>query len=122
MHQFSSILNNEIKLTIDPRVAREAKALVSIAFRNGPIESVHSGKVCPVCDGKPEYRHITQNEMKSIVKNAVDWMATLLTLRERSPTEYERHIAHGLRYTDRWDEPTSKIGFQGRDLLDEVDE
>ena len=75
-----------------------------------------------MCDGKPEYRHITQNEMKSIVHNAVDWMATLLTLREHSPSEYERHIAHRLRHTDRWDEPTSKIGFQGRDLLDEVDE
>jgi hypothetical protein len=41
-------------------VAREAKALVTLAFRNGPIEDVHAGKVCPTCNGSPEYSHVTQ--------------------------------------------------------------
>ena len=104
-------------MTIDPSVAREAKGLVSVAFRLDPIESVHAGKICPTCDGNPEYRHITDNEMKEIMTNAVSWLATLLVLRERNPAEYERHIAHGLRYTDAWGEPTSTIGFEGRDLL-----
>jgi hypothetical protein len=32
-------------------VAREAKAIVALAFRNGPIEDVHAGKACPTCFG-----------------------------------------------------------------------
>jgi hypothetical protein len=31
---------------------REAKAIVVLAFRNGPIEDVHAGKTCPTCNGK----------------------------------------------------------------------
>jgi hypothetical protein len=41
------------KSTITPKnlsgVAREAKALVALAFRNGPIEDIHAGKLCPTC-------------------------------------------------------------------------
>src|SRR5689334_17466824 len=33
-------------------LVREAKAIVALAFRNGPIEDVHSGKDCPTCHGK----------------------------------------------------------------------
>ena len=32
----------------DAELAREAKAIFALAFRNGPIEDVHAGKVCPV--------------------------------------------------------------------------
>jgi hypothetical protein len=43
------------KYTITPKnlsgVAREAKALVALAFRNGPIEDIHAGKFCPTCHG-----------------------------------------------------------------------
>jgi hypothetical protein len=49
----------------DPLV-REAKAIVALSFRNGPIEDVHAGGPCPVCHGKTEYSHITQDEMKLI--------------------------------------------------------
>ena len=31
------------------RLAREAKAIVALAFRNGPIEKIHAGKECPTC-------------------------------------------------------------------------
>jgi hypothetical protein len=34
-------------MTLDPELAVEAKALVALAFRNGPIEDVHAGKECP---------------------------------------------------------------------------
>ena len=54
------------------QLAKEAKALVALAFRNGPIEDVHAGKLCPVCEGQPEFSHITDPEMKLIMKNAVD--------------------------------------------------
>ena len=31
--------------TLDAELAKEAKAIVALAFRNGPIEDVHAGKV-----------------------------------------------------------------------------
>lgn len=58
-------------------VAREAKALVALAFRKGPIENVHAGKTCPTCQGKAEYSHITQSEMRQIMKAAGDQVYTL---------------------------------------------
>jgi hypothetical protein len=63
-------------------LARGAKALVAMAFRNGPIESVHAGKTCPICHGKREYSHITQAEMREIMKSAVDHLYTFLVLRK----------------------------------------
>jgi len=32
--------------TLDTELAKEAKAIVALAFRNGPIEDVHAGKAC----------------------------------------------------------------------------
>ena len=62
-------------MTTDPdqrQLAREAKAIVALAFRNGPIEDIHSGKRCPTCGSEPGYSRITDAEMKLIMKNAVD--------------------------------------------------
>ena len=54
---------------LDHQLAREAKAIVSLAFRNGPIEDVHAGKPCPACNGKSDYSRITDSEMKLIMKH-----------------------------------------------------
>jgi hypothetical protein len=86
-------------------VAREAKAFVALAFRNGPIESVHAGKVCPTCHGKAGYSHITQGEMRQIMKAAVDRVYTFLVLKERDPKAYEALLRLGQRYARTWDEP-----------------
>ena len=40
-----------MKMTLDPDLAVEAKALVALAFRNGPIEDLHAGRPCTVCSG-----------------------------------------------------------------------
>jgi hypothetical protein len=87
------------------RVAREAKALVALAFRNGPIENVHAGKTCPTCHGKTEYSHITQDEMRQITKNAVDHVYRFLLVKEHDPKAYEALLGVGERYTEAWDEP-----------------
>jgi hypothetical protein len=87
------------------RVAREAKALVALAFRNGPIENVHAGKACPTCHGKAQYSHITQSEMRQIMKAAVDRVFTLLVLKERDPKAYQALLSLGERYTTAWGEP-----------------
>lgn len=86
-------------------LANEAKAIVALAFRNGPIEDVHAGKECPTCAGKEEYSHITQDEMKQIMKRAVDKLYALLWIRTHSPEVYRAVVKAGNRYTIRWDLP-----------------
>lgn len=88
-----------------PDVVREAKAIVVLAFRNGPIEDLHAGKPCPACEGKAGYSRISAAEMKVIMKNAVDHVYKLLRLKADDPESYERQIAYGERCTANWDEP-----------------
>jgi hypothetical protein len=84
------------------RLAREAKAMVALAFRNGPLEDVQAGRLCPTCAGKGEYSHITDAEMKLIMKNAVDHVYRLLSLKENDPGKYEATIDFGSKYTAAW--------------------
>ena len=100
--------------TIDARLAREAKAIVALAFRNGPIEDVHAGKPCPTCCGKRGYSRITDEEIKVIVKNAVDHVYKLLWLRERKPQEYDAQIKFAESYTTSWDHPRIAPGSKYR--------
>ena len=74
-------------LKLSPKLTGEAKAIVALAFRNGPIEHVHAGKLCSTCAGRPEYSHITNAEMKEIMKNAVDQVYRLLWRKENDPAE-----------------------------------
>ena len=67
-----------MKMKLDPDLAMEAKSLVVLAFRNGPIEDLHAGKPCPVCSGRPEVSHISDDEMKVVMKSAVDAIYRLL--------------------------------------------
>ena len=85
--------------------AREAKVIVALAFRNGPIEDIHAGDSCPTCSGRAGFSRITDEEMKAIMKSAVDHVYQLLVLRDESPEEYESKIRLGERYTVNWDEP-----------------
>ena len=57
-----------MKMMLDPDLAEEAKALVALAFRNGPIEDLHAGRQCTVCSGNQEISHISDEEMKAIMK------------------------------------------------------
>ena len=98
------------KMTLDPELAAEAKSLVALAFRNGPIEDVHAGKECPNCAGKSEYSHITQAEMKNIIKQAVDTVYKLLWLKQNDPHKYDATLELDSRYTRSWDEPKMDVG------------
>lgn len=71
---------------IDRALAREAKAIVALAFCNGPIESIHSGKICPTCHGKAGYSRITDAEMKLIMKNAVDYVYKFGLMKKTDPS------------------------------------
>jgi len=97
-----------MKMTFEPSLALEAKALTALAFRNGPIEHLHAGKVCHLCADKPEYSHVSNEEMKAIMKSAVNAMYRLLWQREHNPKAYAESLALGERYTRAWDEPELK--------------
>ena len=45
-----------MKLTLDPELAAEAKALVALAFRNGPIEDLHQADPAPHVAATPPSR------------------------------------------------------------------
>ena len=97
-----------MRMTLDPDLADETKALVALAFRNGPIENLHAGIPCPACSGKQEISHITNNEMKNLMKSAVNTLYWLLWLREHDFQSYQEKLAMGRRYTLRWDDPELK--------------
>jgi hypothetical protein len=92
------------------QLAREAKAIVALAFRNGPIEDFHAGRVCPTCQGQAGFSRISDADMKRIMKNAVDHVYALLCLKDENPAEYESRITFGERYTAHWDEPSPVEG------------
>jgi hypothetical protein len=102
-----------MKMTLDHTLAVEAKAMVALAFRNGPIEAVHAGTPCPVCCGNPAVSHISDLEMKTIMKSAVDTLYRLLWQRENDSKHYLENLALAERYTGRWDDPEIK-GPRGR--------
>jgi hypothetical protein len=98
------------KMPLDPKLAAEAKSIVALAFRNGPIENVHTGKECPTCTGKSEYSHISQAEMKNIMKRGVDTVYKLLWLKQNDPKKYDATIDLGNRYTQSWHDPKADVG------------
>jgi hypothetical protein len=95
---------------IRDQLAREAKAIVALAFRNGPIEDVHAGKLCPTCEGQSGISRITDAEMRLIMKTAVDQVYALLCLKHEKPAAYEKKIRFGELYTATWDEPSPEPG------------
>ena len=97
-----------MKITLDPDLVAEAKAMVALAFRNGPIEALHAGIPCPTCSGRPEISHISDEEMKGLMKSAVDTLYRLLWQRDYDPAAYSEAMALRRRYTMHWDAPELK--------------
>jgi hypothetical protein len=97
-----------MKMTLDPDLAAEVKALVALAFRNGPIEDLHAGRPCAVCSDSTEISHISDEEMKTLMKSAVDQLYRLLWQRDYDPAAYNENLALGRRYTMHWDAPELK--------------
>src|ERR1700737_794142 len=94
-----------MKMKLDPDLTAEAKALVALAFRNGPIEDLHAGRPCAVCSGDREISHITDDEMNAIINTAVNTIYRLLWLRVSDPVTYSEKLALGRRFTLHWDDP-----------------
>jgi hypothetical protein len=98
---------NEIAL--NPELAAEAKAIVALAFRNGPIEDVHAGIPCPTCSSDASYSRISDAEMRLIMKNAVDRVYSLLWMKQNKPLKYAASVELGCRYSTAWDDPVLKL-------------
>jgi hypothetical protein len=94
--------------TVRSEIAKEAKAIVALCFRNGPIEDVHAGQPCPTCAGHKGYSRITDAEMRAIMRIAVNHVYRLLVLKVENLDEYERQIRFGERYNQRWDDPEAE--------------
>ena len=90
---------------LDRSLVLEAKALTALAFRNGPIEELHAGRVCSQCSGDSAISHITDEEMKRLMKAAVNAMYRLLWDRQHDPEAYSKSLQLGERYTRHWDDP-----------------
>jgi hypothetical protein len=97
-----------MKMTLDPDLAAEAKAMVALAFRNGPIEDLHAGRPCTICSGNREISHISDEEMKAIMKSAVNTLYRLLWQRGCDTVAYNENLAMGRCYTMHWDDPELK--------------
>ena len=85
--------------------AQEAKAIVLLAFRNGPIENVHGQVRCPHCPEGQQEDRITQEQMKLIMTAAVDRVYTLMYMRDQDPKAYQQAVANAERKVAHWDEP-----------------
>ena len=94
----------ERKIGLDPVLARKAKTLVLRAFRNGPIEGLHGGKWCPTCSEKNEFSKISDEEMKVIMKNAVNHVYRLLCMERSDPSTFEEYQKRSDVLTREWDE------------------
>ena len=63
----------------------------------------------PTCNGNSAYSHVTQGEMKNIMKQAVDTVYKLLWLKQNDPEKYAATLEFGNRYTRFWDEPKADV-------------
>ena len=93
------------KSSVNQVLALEAKMIVALAFRNGPIEDLHAGKPCPICSADSGYSRISDEEMKGIIKAAVNTVYSLLWKKDNDSEAYAKSLALGARYTQRWDDP-----------------
>jgi hypothetical protein len=94
------LVNSSIMNTHRRQLAREAKAIVALAFRNGPIENIHAGRPCPTCTGQTGYSRITEDEMRLVMKSAVDRLYALLSLKDEDPessTNLESSLGNATR-------------------------
>ena len=93
------------KSSVDSVLALEAKMIVAMAFRNGPIEALHTGKPCPTCSVESGYSRISDEEMKEIMKAAVNSVYSLLWKKDNDSEAYAKSLVLGARYTQHWDDP-----------------
>ena len=97
--------NADNDLVVDEELAEEAKGIVMLAFRKRSSGRRSRRPGMPTCSGKMEYSHITQGEMKRIMKFAVNKIYALLWTRTHCPDVYPSIVGVGARFASDWDPP-----------------
>lgn len=59
-------------------------------------------------NGKADVSHIFDEQMKEIMKAAVNSLYRLLWQKEHDPERWSRNLALGKQYTMHWDDPDAK--------------
>ena len=97
-----NLTNKEFKEALTISLNDEAKSLVADCFRNNPkIEQLH------------DYDKISQEDMKTIMKHAVNRMYYWLWLKENYKFIYDMHLkTNHLIYTNKWDVPEIDIDVE----------
>lgn len=85
------------------QLASEAKALVVLAFRNGPIDDLHTGLPCPTCAEDTRYSQISDSETKTSKKSAVNRVYTLPLRKSTNLAEFKALMRFGSLYSRQWD-------------------
>jgi hypothetical protein len=81
----------------------EANALIAMAVRNGPLETLHAGKHSPLLED-PTLSRISDQEMKVLMLNATRALAALLKFRSMEPELYRRWLqTYGSAFCSRWE-------------------
>jgi hypothetical protein len=81
----------------------EANALTAYAFRNGTLEEIHAGKTSPLLDDLTLSR-ITDGEMKTLMIEASEKLASILMLRETDPEKYKQFVqVYAFMYCRGWE-------------------
>jgi hypothetical protein len=86
-------------------IERQARAIVVLAIRNGPLEDLHHAPPCPQCYGKPGYARINDEEMKRLTKYAVNRVFSLLKIGYDSQSRFKQLIDWADSFAVRWDKP-----------------
>jgi len=72
-------------------VREEANAITCCAFRNGFLEDLHAGAYSELLE-KPGLSRITDAEMRKLMIESSNVMATLLQMKETDPDRYWKLI------------------------------
>jgi hypothetical protein len=84
---------------IDPILAKEAKSIIALALRHGPIEDLHAGVKFPRCAGQQGYSQLTNPQMKLLMKSPLNRMDKLLWLKTHAPAKYQIQVEFGAACT-----------------------
>jgi len=92
---------------INRRNAELAKAIVVLAFRNGPLEDLHAGKRPCADSGDASVSHITQAEMRDLMRYAVQKVYRILDTLERDPGDatIAMLLSTAREFASAWDDP-----------------
>ena len=94
----------------------EANGIVAYAFRNGPLERLHSGEASELLEN-PKLSRITNAEMKELMLNACEHMEKLLRLKQDDPAAYyQKIIEFNLQLCREWDRQSVQPSGQTSDL------